>query len=606
METDQTSTQALPAGTRIEEFVIEKVLGSGGFGITYLARDTGLNRRVVIKENLPVQFAWRETTTGTVRPRNTSGGDADDFAWSLTNFLKEAETLASLDHFGIVRVLRKFETNGTAYFVMPFVEGVTLDSLIDLRRAKGQEFSEEELKGLLERVLNALGYLHDRGIYHRDIKPGNILITMEGVPVLIDFGSARQRLSERSMTVVESAGYTPFEQLQTRGNVGPWSDLYALAATLVKAITFEAPPKAADRMMGDPWKGLSADPSWMSIYSRPFLVSIDQVMAVDPRSRWQNAGQWLNALRGRSATTTDAPVQVPQPVPTPRDLAQGLDFPRAPEGFALIPAGEFQMGDALDRMADAPVRLVQISAFYMAKHEVWKVMWDTVQAWGLAHGYGGWFGLPAGEAKAANHPVHSLKWYDAVKWCNTRSEMEGLTPCYTVGGTVYRTDRSDAVVCNWEANGYRLPTEAEWEKAARGGLIGKRFPWGDTISHGQANFRNVGRETYQTGTSGCHPTYKMGGDPRTSPVGSFVANGYGLYDMAGNVWEWCWDWYSRGYAASMPNTNPHGPSSASHRIARGGSSRLDASYCRTAMRFGAYPFATGYGIGFRFARSLIP
>jgi serine/threonine protein kinase len=314
MESSPVSNQALPAGTRLEEFVIERVLGSGGFGITYLARDTSLNRQVVIKENLPAQFAWRETTTGTVRPRHTSGGDADDYAWSMNNFLREAETLASLDHPGIVRVLRKFEANGTAYFVMPFVDGVAFDTLIEDRRAKGQPFSDEELKGLLDHLLHALGYLHDRGIYHRDIKPGNILISNQGVPALIDFGSARQRLSERSMTVVESAGYTPFEQLQSRGNVGPWSDLYALGATIVKAITFEALPKAADRVMDDPWLGLATHPKVSGWYSPALLRSIDRAVQSSASARWQDAGEWREGLRGgvsagaaHSQTTTHQP-----------------------------------------------------------------------------------------------------------------------------------------------------------------------------------------------------------------------------------------------------------------------------------------------------------
>jgi TPR repeat protein/serine/threonine protein kinase len=297
----EPSGQALPQGTRIEEFIIERVLGSGGFGITYLARDTGLNRQVVIKENLPAQFAWRDPASGTVRPRHTTTGDRDDFEWSLTNFLREAETLASLDHPGIVRVLRKFEANGTAYFVMPFVEGVAFDELIESRRAKGQVFSEEELGGLLDRMLHALGYLHARGIYHRDIKPGNILISNEGVPALIDFGSARQRLSERSMTVVESAGYTPFEQLQSRGNVGPWSDLFALGATLVKAITFEAPPKAADRIGDDPMVPLASRKPLAGIYSPVLLTSIDRALAVNVKARWQSAEEWRAGLAAVSA-----------------------------------------------------------------------------------------------------------------------------------------------------------------------------------------------------------------------------------------------------------------------------------------------------------------
>ena len=296
MDSATTDSQALPAGARLEEFVIERVLGAGGFGITYLARDISLNRHVVIKENLPTQFAWRETATGTVRPRHTTGGDADDYEWSMKNFLREAEMLASLDHPGIVRVLRKFETNGTAYFVMPYVEGKALDHVIAERQKKGQTFTEDELRGLTRQILNALSYLHDRGTYHRDIKPGNILISMEGVPILIDFGSARQLLSERSMTVIESPGYTPFEQLQSRGNVGPWSDLYALAGTLCKAITGDAPPKVNDRIRKDPHVPLAQRPDVISLYSWALLSSIDKALAVDEEERWQSAPEWKDVL----------------------------------------------------------------------------------------------------------------------------------------------------------------------------------------------------------------------------------------------------------------------------------------------------------------------
>ena len=325
MDTNTTDSQALQEGARLEEFVIERVLGAGGFGITYLARDSGLGRQVVIKENLPTQFAWRETANGTVRPRHTTGGDVDDYEWSMKNFLREAETIASLDHQGIVRVLRKFETNGTAYFVMPYVDGLPFDNLIEERNAKNEPFTQEELHGLTTRMLDALGYIHQRGIFHRDIKPANILITMEGVPVLIDFGSARQSIGERSMTVIESAGYTPFEQLQSRGNVGPWSDLYALGVTLAKAIIFETPPKAADRMMGDPWRGLVGDARCAS-FSQSFLQAIDRAMAVDPKHRWQNADEWLKFLNeapASAATSTHELAQLSpiQPLSRPQVAA---------------------------------------------------------------------------------------------------------------------------------------------------------------------------------------------------------------------------------------------------------------------------------------------
>jgi serine/threonine protein kinase len=295
MYSSPTDSQALPAGTHLLEFVIERVLGAGGFGITYLAKDTSLSRKVVIKENMPTQFAWRDSTSGTVRPRHSTGSDVEDYEWSMKNFLREAETLASLDHPSIVKVLRQFEANGTAYFVMPYVEGLALDELAKQRVDK--PFCEEELRGLLERMLDALAYLHDRGIYHRDIKPANILISNQGMPAMIDFGSARQRLSERSMTVVESAGFTPFEQLQTRGNVGPWSDLYALAATLVKVMTGEAPPKANDRSFGDPWQPLAVRQELLGRYSARFLECLDRALRLPIQERWQNSEQWKMTMR---------------------------------------------------------------------------------------------------------------------------------------------------------------------------------------------------------------------------------------------------------------------------------------------------------------------
>ena len=268
-------------------------------------------------------------------------------------------------------------------------------------------------------------------------------------------------------------------------------------------------------------------------------------------------------------------------------------------GFALIPAGEFTMGDVLDGDPKAPPHQVNVSAFYIGQKEVTKAEWDSVRIWAVSHGYPD---LAAGYGKAAEHPVESVSWWDVVKWCNARSEQEGLMPCYTVGGAVMRSGTTEPTV-NWTASGYRLPTEAEWEKAARGGLSGKRFPWGDTISHTQANFKNDGGEPYQTGTTGFHPTYGTG-SINTSPVGSFTANGYGLHDMAGNGFEWCWDWY--GSCDSGSQTDPRGPSSGFSRVVRGGSWEFPAECCRAASRYRRMPCITFDPFGLRLVRSSIP
>jgi formylglycine-generating enzyme required for sulfatase activity len=268
-------------------------------------------------------------------------------------------------------------------------------------------------------------------------------------------------------------------------------------------------------------------------------------------------------------------------------------------GLALIPAGSFTMGRTSgDTDVDAPPVSVYVSSFYMAKFEVTKALWDEVRTWGLANGY---TDLQTGAGKAANHPVHSISWYDMVKWCNARSQKEGLTPCYTTSNVTYKTGDNDTVACNWSALGYRLPTEAEWEQAARGGVIGQRFPWGDTITHALVNYDND-----ESLTRGFHATYATGNMPYTSPVGSFTANGYGLYDMTGNVLDWCWDRYS-GSSYVNGASDPRGPASGAPRVLRGGCWYTYAINCRAADRGNSsFPVNTNNGFGFRPARSSFP
>ena len=283
----------------------------------------------------------------------------------------------------------------------------------------------------------------------------------------------------------------------------------------------------------------------------------------------------------------------------------GPSQPDAPSGMALVPAGWFLMGDSVDGDSDAPTSTVYVSAFYMDTNLVSYSLWLQVYQWAKTNGYS--FDFPPAGA-GSNYPVQTVDWYDAVRWCNARSQMAGLTPVYYTDMNltqIFKTNEA-AVYANWTVAGYRLPTEAEWEKAARGGLSYMRYPWGNLISESQANYygdpyTNGSGYTYDSGPAGNNQAFNSGGGfllaTFTSPVGYFAPNGYGLNDMAGNVFEWCWDWY--GPYASGPQTNPLGATSGASRVCRGGSWIHFASYCRTAYRGCNSPNFGDTELGFR-------
>lgn len=289
-----------------------------------------------------------------------------------------------------------------------------------------------------------------------------------------------------------------------------------------------------------------------------------------------------------------------------------LFYSNPPAGMALIPAGWFTMGNSISDsdITDANPTNVYVSGFYMDTNLVSYSLWQTVYNAAITF-YGYTFGT-AGTGKSPNYPVQGVDSYDCMKWCNARSQLAGLTPVYYTDpgfNQLYKTGFVAAPYVNWGANGYRLPTEAEWEKAARGGLNNRRFPWGNLISEGQANYTGNTNYTYDFGPSGLNPIGVIGGtSPATSPPGSFDLNGYGLYDMAGNLVEWCWDLYAAPpYPAGSPylgGVDPRGPVSGSFRVQRGGCSDLPATYARCANRLYNTPGEADYIVGFRCVKGL--
>ena len=288
-----SSNEVLPEGYMLREYRIVKTIGQGGFGITYLAEDTDLHRQVVIKENFPSDLVQRNSDSY-VHTKPTSKNPEVSYQWYVENFQREAQALARLKHPSIVRVLQFFTANGTAYYVMPYIEGIPLSQF---RKEYGPP-DEKWVRGMLGCMLRALEYIHANNLLHRDIKPDNILLTTDGELILIDFGSARSIISDKTQTIIASSGYAPIEQLKTHGRTGPWTDLYSLGATLYNLLTGEKPPRSIDRIDGEAYIPLANRPELQSKYSSRLLASIDKAFSIRVEDRWKSAKEWLNGLEG--------------------------------------------------------------------------------------------------------------------------------------------------------------------------------------------------------------------------------------------------------------------------------------------------------------------
>ena len=307
-----THQNALPIGSMLMEYRLESVLGAGGFGITYLAFDTNLEKRVAIKEYLPSSVAVRNGTT--VLP--TSAGQEHDYRWGLERFIQESRTLARFTHPHIVRVNRFFEANGTGYMVMDYEDGEPLKTYLQ----RNPFPAEAALKALMAPLLDGLEKVHAAGFLHRDIKPDNIFVRKDGAAVLIDFGSARQAVggTVQALTTIVSPGYAPFEQYTTSAEQGPWSDIYSLAGVLYFAVTGQSPPDAISRMKADTLaQGLGTA---RMRYSASLVDAIGWGLALEEANRPRSVGEWREALFGQRNPTQPVPTAKPQ-VPKPGSTA---------------------------------------------------------------------------------------------------------------------------------------------------------------------------------------------------------------------------------------------------------------------------------------------
>ena len=626
---------------------IERVLGQGTFGITYLAYTTVTVEGDLGKLQTEIQVAVKEFFMSDINGREgstvTTGGSSELFGKYRHKFAREASNLAKLKHRGIVKVIETFEANGTSYYAMEYCGGGSLDSRIKSRGS----LPEKEALRYFAQIAEALQYMHSRRMLHLDLKPGNVMLRSSGEAVLIDFGLSKQFNDngepESSTTIGGGTpGYAPIEQANYKedsgGKLPVAMDIYALGGTLYKMLTGERPPVASDVLMHFPEEPLRAHN-----VSDSTIAALHRAMQPKPTDRYSSVADFAAAI-GSEATELQPnpePDQLPDPVPrqpnpnpvprrdSPRrkelswwilgaavaamafmmvmlsrpesqqsieitenlteTVAQVADTVASPEQpvqqqepaqqeplkpvqqqpqpqrrvqhseqkpepvpvrqqnnlpeieMVYVTGGTFMMGENSDDDWEKPVHSVTLSGYSIGKYEVTQKLWKAVM------------GSNPSDFKGDNLPVTNVNWNDVQDFLRKLNAMTGKN--------------------------YRLPTEAEWEFAARGGNRSRGY-----LYSGSNNLDDV---AWYGENSGEYPHV----------VGTKWPNELGIYDMSGNVWEWCQDRYSRSYYSRSPKTNPSGPTKGSSWVLRGGSYMVMgySGHCQVSNRFHGSVRSSDYG-----------
>ena len=556
-------------------YILEAELGRGGMGVVYRGRDLKMNRQVAIKV-LPAEFAHD--------------------AQFLARFNSEINNTSQLQHQHIVSIYDMGVDDGTYYYVMQYVEGQDLKSYL----ARHEKLSPAEACRILAPIAAALDYAHGRGIVHRDIKPENILIDRYGTPSLTDFGIARSLEGTRMTTgMVGTPEYMSPEQAKGE-EIDGRSDQYSLAIVAYEMLTGTTPFRSST---AQPWAVVNKHISEAPIDPRSIVPTLGsheaqailQGLSKAAGQRFASCTEFVEAMRGEIQAKGAAPskkrvwipmmallgiffvagailifagvgshkrvtllpgdhTQTPSATAgTPAtDVSPSTVKTNPQDGAELIeiPAGEFLMGSSADDKdadpSEKPQHSVYLDAYYIYKNDVTVAQYRKFcNATGRA--------MPGAPSRGwiDTHPIVNVSWDDASAYAQ------------------------------WA--GAALPTEAQWEKAARG-TDGRIYPWGNDWDASKCS-NSVGHTAEQT-----------------SPVGSFPsgASPYGVLDMAGNVWQWCADWYGADYYQTSPAKNPTGPATGTVRVLRGGSwYNGGAVGCRGAYRSSYYPDSGSDYFGFR-------
>lgn len=630
---DSEHRLALPKGTVVNQYRIDSVLGYGGFGIVYKAEHVRLGNWLAIKEYLPQELATRES--GTVHPLGTR--EQVDFQTGLERFLAEAKQLVQFEKSpNIVNCQDFIEANGTAYLVMSFEDGLPLSDLIRGRERNNQTFSEDELLRIMLPLLQGLGLVHKQNVLHRDIKPGNIFIRRsDEQPVLIDFGAAKQNFTEHSKSMAPySPGYAAIEQVETDGNLGPWTDIYAIGGVMWRIIAKQNPPQVENRMSAVTRN--RPDPLTPAVelgkghYSENLLQAIDKCLCLNEEDRFQSTDELISSLKGETTVsdsmtekaTSAAVKNTAKTIPAPTveksssasfaifaviallvlaggayygftkyqenaeiqrlaELERQQQEQTAAEEAAVlaererqeqaaeeaaaaqaeqerqeqaaaeeaererqererqaqqedlsqaiarlgnmvtIPSGFFDMGDLSGNgdLDEGPVHTVYLDSFELMEHELTYAQWDSCVQAGPCVQLN-----DQGSGRRELRPVTNVSWDQVQTYIDWLNQQTG--------------------------SNYRLPSEAEWEYAARA-ATSNQYHWGNTHQCALAALDNCGE----------------GG---STEVMSYPANDWGLFDMHGNASEWVQDCARNNYNGAPDDGSVWEGTAGCSRVLRGG------------------------------------
>lgn len=579
MTPEEVNIMELQSGTNLcdGKYTIEAKIGEGGFGITYKAIQNGLNRVVCIKEYFPAGKCTRATKKNTVFVQGTSEQVFEKYRQA---FVREAKMLATLHHPNIVEVLDVFDENNTSYMVMTFVKGKSLQQIVETRG----KLPYPETVNYIAQITNAVGYIHDHHILHRDIKPDNIMITADFKAILIDFGSAREFEQDKTQvhTSMLTHGFAPTEQYTANSRKGSYTDIYAIGATFYFVLTGQVPMESAARLTEQMPSPKDLVPEIPEEANRTIL----KAMQLKAENRHQTVHEFMDDIRNvKPSVLVDETIggspQQPtskrtwyiisalgcfvalligyflwgrkEPVPVEENKPQEIktysfisiyDYP-----MVKVDGGTFIMGSEKTEEDDCPPHTVTLSDFYIGQFEVSQGFWTKIMN-----------NNPSEYQDVEdinNFPVENVSFEDVQIFIDRLNKKTGKS--------------------------FSLPTEAQWEFAARGG-----------------------NQSQGTNFAGSQYPNNIWFDKNNPVMLKFPpsVNELGIYQMSGNVAEWCLDYYNRMfYSQSNKSKNPLNTNANNSRVVRGGSfDDTDPEYVTVYYRNSGND-ATGY-IGFRLVVNL--